>query len=757
MSAVITAPDHITGKDLVARLEEPLRRVYTEDLDRPIEADRISKILQSKRNYLYWQGKQYLKPKFSADDMVVDWVSVLDDPALRKKVKFASVYNIIYADGIKFIAVVGQRRPNQKCVPDDANNDYFQNLTRDADAAMRYLHRKWKLRRRMKEIAFHLWTTGPVFGYTHYVTDGMKYGHIEVPNIEIVHETVNPGGFRCVACGAKATAEVCPSCGTPMTPETYESADVQPMPIEHEPFRYENGCVELDLLSRFYVATPPLAKDLSPEECPWLSYKDMISKGKARMLAPHVDFAEMVEGEDNADREAADAIEETGSESGAVTDVREQEQYTREHRWIYPEVYESLSMSMRKRLKREFPNGLHSYFIGGKLIEVSDEKLSDYWAVCKTGTGEYVNSPALCTGMIPIQDDINDYMNLGKETVVRGIPKTLIDSQLLNPDIGEDATVAEFIPVNVGGTMDIGKMFGQLPMSRFSDQMIPLMATSREFSREVGGVRPEISGGGDTTNTWREAAQRKNQALMQLQPPFEEMQEFTSEASENGIREWARFGVGNVVVPPNKYDGLEDSYRLNVPMLEEEGWHVEAEESVPVSFGEKLDRIQTISQENPQLAATIGITHPINAPEMQQYFGIEGMYAPLYHEREKAMRRIKRLLQEEPIIVGIDPMTGQPMEEPSIQPDPFTDQPHQFYADIFRAWCNSEVGGNTEEQNLAGYRNVWLHGQRQEQMAIMTMMPPEEGAPTEAQGGAPAGPPSSSIPPVTGPDTGAGR
>jgi hypothetical protein len=49
--------------------------------------------------------------------------------------------------------------------------------------------------------------------------------------------------------------------------------------------------------------------------------------------------------------------------------------------------------------------------------------------------------------------------------------------------------------------------------------LVPLLDKLRAYGQDISGIRPEISGGGQPTATYREARQRKDQALQQLAPP----------------------------------------------------------------------------------------------------------------------------------------------------------------------------------------------------------------------------------------------
>ena len=739
-------------KDIRRKLERELHETFRRDIDDPQELDRVAKISRAKRNYLYWQGKQYLKPKLDRTDRTIDWISMLDDKDERKKIKYAAVYNIIQSDGLKFISVVGQRKPNQKAVADNPDDEDMSDLARDADAAARHLHLKWKINKVVGRMAFTLWAVGPAFLHTRYVTDAQRHGYIEIPDMSVEHQEVSPGGYRCDSCGKKTMEPFCPQCGDTIQDTSYESAEIAAVPKDNGIKRYENGSVELEIYNMFHINVNSRAKE--QKETDYLTHSEMLQEYQIRAM-----YGDKVAGvlqnysdeESVSEREANRAQQETASDRGG-REFEEEELYVHERRWVRPAIYHAFGARTRKILRQNFRDGLRTTFVGRRLVEAKAEKMDDYWSSCKTGTGEFLTSPALCDPIIPVQNDINDFMNLGKETIVRAIPKTLVGAELFDRARmqEDDAIVAEMIPVKIGAD-DISKQIGQLPMSRFSDQMMPFYELIRAHSREGDGIQPAIFGGGDPANTWRAESQRKNQALMQLQPPFQNINDSITESTENGVRELARFGTGDITVPPKQNNGLEHSYTLTIHLLSQKGWHIEAAESAPVSYAEKVDRIVAISTENPDLAAGLGFQHPMNADDMQDFFGVDGLYVPGSYERQKVMKRIKELLVEAPAVVGMDPMTGQPMEEPTVFPDPLLDKPLETYIELFRTWCNSPAG--QAQKDMPGFRNVYLHLAKLEEMLQMEMMmaaapPPEEGggeaAPPQGGGEAP-----STIPPVT--------
>lgn len=740
---VDASPDALQGPELIEKIGEPLRQSIYKELELPMEANRQAQIALAKRNYLYTEGKQYLAQTWSSDGRSWEWKPVETDEKGGKKRKFASCYNIIAADGLKFVAVVGQRPPNMKAVPEDPMMPNQVSLANDANTAGLALHKQWNMRRRMKEIAFYLWSTSAVFLHTRYVADAERYGTIQIPNYETRPEVIRPAGMSCSLCGTVAMALDCPNCGAPMNPLSYQDEIVTDTPYENGKETYPRGQVELDVLTTFEVGTNFGAR--TREECDIITYDTMEPEWRLRALYELGDLP--LTGTDSERGSVSDAqfAKESIESPNGVACFDKTNNVLHSRKYIRPTFYHSQNASIRSYLQQHYPKGLRVVIVGNKVVRLEHKRMDDHWSICKTGTGPKISDPPLCNGIIPIQDDINDFVNMGRETILRGIPKTFVDGSLLDPQAikENEAIVGEIIRVKMSAGQSMGAMMGVLPTAKMNGQMMPFGERLREYSREIDGVQPAIYGGGTPSTTFRGENQRKNQALMQLQPPFEEMQEAVKDATENGVKEWARYGVGRIKV--SSRDPMIPTRHLQLENLQEHGWSMEADESAPVSISEKQDRISGISQENPALAASLGFSHPMNTAEMQRMFGVDGLYTPGAMQLKKALATIQILLQEMPI-EDIDPMTGMPMPMPSQMPDPYEFKDAMFMSQVFHAWVLSDCGQEFAQIKPEGFENVKLFGTQLDLMAVPPMPMGEDGAPPPPPEG--ATPPE--VPPVEG-------
>jgi hypothetical protein len=750
----------VTPADFVQVHSQALGKWIIEDLDRPLSAARCAQLLRAKRALFYWEGKQYGHLKWDSHLGAFDWVP-MDFKEETQRV-FANVYNIIYSDGQKFNSLVGQRRLNQKAVPDDAKNYTQLQVASKANTMARHLLRYWKLQRRApNEIAEVVWNTGPVFGFVDHVVDGRKHGFHTEP-VYGLEEVEGPGEMVCAVCGGKSPegSPACENCGSPLDPMSSPTVPGPPIQqtIQMGEMEYAKGMPELQLLSCVQVMVPYDAKWID-DDCEWLDYSFPLTKLKAKLVlqrlnAAKKDMSPLADWDtDENVAEAARMLEEIQNPNDRTID-RTAETVSYGRRWLNPKAYDGMPREIRRAAERLYPDGCLIHRMGGRPVAVDAAKMTEHWSVCKSGTNAYINGPGLAHTIIGQQDSINNFWNMADETVMRGIPKHIVDSQILNPEtVKKSGTVGELLFTRTGG-VDLQKAFVTIPTAVLHNGLMPVAEAMRQYTREADNIQPALFGGGDPAPTWRQDQQQKAGALQGLQLPFEGMQNFVSDMLEDGVRLGARHGIGEVTVPSTGFGEVGES--IDLAELQEEGWHIEAVDTAPQSFTEKVTKLSGLAQEAPQLAASIGLGHPINAAQTKAYFGVDDFYAPGEFMFSMVMDRIQKLLGEPTIPPQMDPMTGQPLVDPmsgmpavetsSVPVDPFLDQDHTTIATIIREWCMSPAGQQAAADPSQYFQNVKLHGQEQDaaaQAAMMAMQPP----PAEGGEAPPAGPPAETAAP----------
>ncbi len=747
MTPIASAPQALDKASLIEMAQGPLTKMFQETLDRQIEVDRFVGVAIALRNELFWRGKQHLSLTLAngADSIVWD-ASSLDTEAESNQQVLRYYFNITRSDGQKFVAVVGTRAPHAKVDPVMPEDTTLARKARRNTSALRYLAKEWESDRVQKDIARILWKTGPAFIWTRYSADGDKYGYSEEPILGTEEITVSPAGYVCPACLSKQPEPMCADCQQPLSPLNFQEAKTATAPKVLETKRYPNGGVIATVHGTLEVVIQRSAKRL--EETDYLRIQRLMSR--ASIFATYseqlgADWLLKDDGDASMAKEAGTSSAEQARKqlespdlvfradpanlSGRVTDD-----------WIKASYYDYIQdVQVREALRSQFPDGLHVTRVGEKIVDLLHGRITDEWSVCKTGTDDLILSDALCNDLIPINEAINNFFNLAIQIVLQSVPKTLVDSTLLKKGADTRAIVNEVIPVKAQVGSDLSKMMAQLPTARFSDQLMPLADTLRAYGREIDGVMESLFGGGPTTQTWREAELRKNQALQQLGTAFEEMVAAWKSAYTNGLRLLSEHGVDEIAVAPEKSAIGAQTEVVDPELIDLEGCEVSVNESIPMSAVEEREAIMFQLQNfPPEVQQVLGLTHPASIPRIHQLLNLSGIYCPGENEKAKVNEIIRRLLAEPPV-QSIDPMTGMPILQPAIMPDPVLDD-HGLMYELARSWCNSEAGLTASKENPEGFAHVRLFAEAQKMALAASQMPvqapggPEQGPPPNGEG-----------------------
>ncbi|MGC4052882.1 MAG: hypothetical protein QM757_26440 [Paludibaculum sp.] len=746
MTPLAEAPAALDKQQLLSMMQASGRKIFTDHLDRTIEVDRFYQVTVALRNELFWRGKQHIALRFNEADGSASWDAAIPDlPGEKKPQVLAYHFNITRSDGQKFGSVVGNRAPHANVDPKVAEDTSMTPRVRQANAGIRYLNQVWGADALQKDASRILWKTGPAFFHSRWVADSDLYGKTAEPVMGTEEVQVTPDTYRCPQCLEESAEPQCPNCGISLGPETMTPGQTAPVPTVVDTKEYPNGQVKLDIYSILNVVISRSAKEL--KDTPYLRleldgdrpktfdlYREQLGERWLTSDTGHVDTTsgEAAAAQARQQLTTTDAVLRTDPSTLICRLV---------HDWLRPSLYHLFDGdALKQALFQQFPDGIHTVRVDDRFVDLLPCRIEDEWSVAKTGTDERILSDALCHDLVPMNQILNDFFNLALQTVLQGIPKTLVDSSLLTRDAAKRPIIGEVIPTKTAAGQDMNKMMATLPTARFSDQLMPLADSIRSMSREIDGVMEAIFGGGPTTNTWRESEQRKNQALAQLNGAFIELCKAWKQAYENGLRLLGKYGVDIVAVPNEELSMEVESDLLDMQGLDMDGLTVNVNEAIPMTMPEEREQlIYSLTNLAPEVVSALGLLHPASIPRVHQLLNLRGIYCPGEKERRRAMEIIRRLLKEQPL-ASFDPMTGAQMQVSSVQPDPVLDN-HGLMFELIRAWCIDTVGMRMEQENPIGFANVRLYAQAQQQAQQQQQM-----AAQMAAGPAPAGPTQESEP-----------
>lgn len=709
MTPLADAPATLTKDELIKRLQEPLKAIASETLSSD-DPERLAGINRARRNMLFWQGDQFVFPQWQDDGASADWAiyagfSADGGNADGGNPSMAIPINMIRADGAKYAAVVSQRPPAIKAVPDDLADSNSVIASQQQEAVVRECFEREQVRDKQRQMARDQWLTGPTYVLTEYVTDGSKYGYSSEPTIE--------------------TKEVRHRSGMTLT-----------IPVPGKTKRFANGAVEIRLYNMLSVRHPHEAKSI--DECHVLEFAEMHHKSVLLDI-----YGDKVREKDQANSSVSGsaATQQALQALADVESIRHTGRVQRKDYWLYVRRWYQARMysliedkELRAAMQEQYPDGLHAAWVQGRLVDISNERASDKWSVCKSGLDDRILGDALAQDSMQFQRCLNDLVNLAVETVLRAIPRTVIDQSLIDREAMRDnaALPAEMIFTKNTPGRALSDLMGKLPTAEVSSQLAPLAQAIRQFTIDNNGMRPELYGGGQATQTFREALQRKNQALQQIEPFYAQTLLCWCSVASNLVKETAKYASG--IIKPKSSGSIFDTEAAIVDLsnLPTTGVHMEAAEGFPMSYAEMVGVLQDLlGQTNPEVIQALGLTDPVNIPIVRELLlSIPGFKSPMEDGVKKAEWVIRQLLQEQPV-EQVDPITGFPTGEmqPSLPPDDWDD--HQFMADMLTKWMNSKRGINERMANPSGFDNVEARWRAEKLLAMPAQVPVEGGAPQD--------------------------
>ena len=724
------APPVPDTEQLIAMLGKPLKDQALQEVLDDTDTDKVAQYANARRNYLMYRGQQFLAPAWANGTADFQSVGGYGSGSVQGAgqggdgAAYCYTNNIFRGNGRKFIAVIGQRAPNVTALADDPTSDKGDRAARNANKLNSILDSWWNSDERMMEVALEIFTTGPAYLYTPWNADGDLYGWREEPVYNSSPEQFGEEQHSCIQCGntePPAQDGNCPKCSVPRGPEDTvppESIDLPAQPQVEGTKKYANGRVECHVFGVLYVTTPFYTKDL--KRCPWLSLEMEEHKGillrrfsQLRKKMGELDgTAGIGSGAGAYGKQSRDIVMSPTASPKQMSNSR----WTFTRIWLNVWMYEQIKDDdIRAKLYENFPDGLKITMVSGEIVDLENEKLESVWAVIKPEAGEGINIDPIGQDLVSSQIMTNQSLNIGMETLERGIQMILADPRVWNFEQMRKRTSkpAEFIPALPAIGDNLQDSFFATPPAQMSSQQVPFIEMQRSQASENIGITPTIFGGGDSS-TAREAEIKKNAAMMQLGISWTYIRKGFECAKTNGTKQLAKYGPAVV---------QEGKLIVEMADLLEAQWRYEADEAIPQSWGQQRDLLLFMMEKPPQVLQDWGYNHPDNIGKAKSLLGMSGWYTPNVEDIEKFKDVIAELLQAAPVQNPPAQPGGQPDIQPSIPADEYEDN-HVLASSFVQAWAQSEQGRTARKENPNGYSNVIAWGKAHAVMANPPAPPP---------------------------------
>lgn len=727
---------------MVKELSEEMKRDLLQVATHFDREDRYSR----ERQIRLWKKLEYMWDGFQRlwwSEIAHDW-RTFDSTANSEiaQTNDAGYYdkpiNVYRAYLESIIAALSVSIPPIRCIPDDADNpdDIATAKAGNAIAELIYKHIDAPM-----VFTHALWiycTQGMIAAHT-YTVDDESLGTYEMPEYEDVEEETDIE--KCPKCGAvfnedpaselKETqeedeyfpeehdaelhsemekGELCPTCLELVIPQSEKGklTVTRMVGVTHKPKSRQ----VIDVWGGLYVKIPNYAKKQA--DIPYLS------------LNYETHYTNVIE----RYPKLADKIGNTGGGQvkGSTYDPYERwgrlnTQYLGEYPintptirewWLRPSAFNVLDEESAKGLKERFPDGCKVVFVNMEFAEAKNANLDDEWTLTHNPLSQYLHFNPLGTLLTSVQEITNDIISLTLQTIEHGIPQTFADPQVLNfaQYAQTEATPGGIFPAKPKAGQRIGDAFYEVKTATLSGEVLPFGNKMQELGQFVSGALPSLWGGAQDSSS-RTAAQysmSRSQSMQRLQTPWKMLvawwrQIFGKvipayikciEDDEKFVREMDKNNFINVCIRKAELQGKIGSVEL------------EAADQLPTSWAQKKDVIMNLVQFAAQIPQVMEVLFsPDNAQFVAEAIGLNDFHITGENDRAKQLSEIQELLKSAPV-PSVDPMTGMPIEEPSVVVDPLVDN-HAIEAEICRGWAVSEQGRMAKLENPNGYKNVLLH------------------------------------------------
>lgn len=686
MQIIGPAEGVLSNADIIERYNSAITCIVKAASDQQFDSERIYLLNCAKQNLMKIRGQQFGVPgdvgtEYGSITDYVPFSGMNDGQENGASIRLCPPVNFIGGDCWKYTAVLGQSAPRVKGVADDVQDGESAEAGRNADVNIRDLWEKHKLDRMWRRVAFHQYATGPAFLRGSWNTDRKRYGQSIEPKIEI-----QPG------------------------------PDGMPMPVEVGKQAYANGDAEPRVYSILEVSVPWHARTIA--ECGFIKCEVMRSKwellakyagedGKPSKLDQYRD-GEVPDNDMSASSTTAADVRQSSFTPSGLAQSKKPNDWRESEFWAQPYLYQAIpEPDIRKIFEDHFPDGLYVARVGSLTMKIDNATGTDEWAVCKVGHTERINDRPICADTVPLQGAVNDLFGMAIETVLRAITQTIMDSQLIDREAysTKEAIPAEVILTALPVDGDLAKRIYQIPPARLGDQVLPLLNLIRTFWQDINGIRPELTGGGEPTQTYREARQRKEQALLQLAPQSDEMRYAAEDIATILVKLRAKYGAGTVKAQRKGAYGTETDV-VDMAALKDSGWHAESDDSFPMTVADTRDSLVTALKEfPPEVQQALSLLDPMNIEAIFELMELPGFESAVRDQVDKTISGdVPQLLETQPIegAPGPDGMPGP--KQPSLPPDPYDN--HVIVAGLLAKWLVSRTGQKAKAANPAGFANV---------------------------------------------------
>lgn len=710
------------------------------ELQRNDEIPRRYEVKDILKRRLFFRGAQYW---FWNDDFNM-WLPPSQAPlGLNDNAEapaFQHVTNIFQAYCASLCSVISQNNTQSRFWPEDANDEQQIRTAKNASKCTDYVHRKNDWQNLIDEATYYMCTDGFLGSCTRYISDAERFGSDTQHVMGAKEVPVGEPQVACANCNYQAqgtTAEQpsCPQCGEPLTDIPQETMQV---PYIAASIEIPKGQEVVDIIPALQLRRTMMADKQKD-----FLYMDWVNDiDKADPMSTYPDKAAKINSSagGDADNGTANTYERIARRvlylgSGRYTGVALTDMGTLHRAWIRPKAFFRIeghsdteqAPCMRCQLLQAYSKGVYVVFFNDVFCEAKSESMDERWETMHTMPGEGQIRETLVSAIVPIQEQLNDAINLLFEICMYGVPEGFADSNLLDYEARNEtgAQAGNITPVTLAPNQNIEQKL------KFTPAVEPSVAMMKYIEMLFSSIPQFLTGafpalfGGDTgaNDTASGIAIQRNQALGRIGRAWRRLQVFLANTDAKIVKCFAANRTEDVNMPKK---GASGDYENDTIALEDMQGNVTAYPEIdgqyPVLEADVRSLLLNLWNGNNPLFVSVA-SDPDNMENIFRYMGTKGIQVPGEQQRKKTYKDIEQLAQSAPVPepqgqVGQD---GQPIMLPSIQPDPNVDDLN-IAGQTAKKWLISDAGLAVRDSNPPGYANVLAYSKACTQLAKMEML-----------------------------------
>jgi hypothetical protein len=631
------------------------------------------------------------------------------------------------------IAALSVSVPPVTCTPDDAENAFDIETAKAGDKIAELIYKHNDAVLLWLHALFIHCTEGLVAAY-HYTDTDKKYGEAEVDEYGDVEssyeETVCPNCFNPLQefVGEQA---FCVECEQFVEPKVEITNTTEFQIVGKTKQAKSKQCIEV--YGGLFVKTPVYA--MRQSDCPYLIFA--YETHYANTIERYPSLAGKFTGDTKVGPTTGgmfDSYERWGRLSTQYLGEYPINNVTCRNVWLRPAAFNVLNPEDATKLKDKYPLGAKVVFVDELFAEACECELDKNWTLTHNPLSDYLQHDPLGNTLVSIQEITNNMISLILQTIEHGIPQTFADPSVLNFNQYNqtEATPGMIFPAKAPIGKSINDGFYEVKTALLSGEVEPFMQRIQEAGQFVSGALPSLFGGAapNSSKTAAQYAMSRAQALQRLQTPWKVLTFWWKDIFGKTIQAY----IENVIederfTKPDAQGGYVNVFIRKAELQGKIGnIELEASEQLPITWAQTKEALMSFLTTMPD--AITYLSSPENLPILKKALGVPDFVMPGTDDRDKQYEEIQVLIVSEPMM-DMDPLTGMPIEQPSVPIEPDVDN-HMIEAETCRHWLVSSTGREAKVMNPMGYKNVLLHMKAHQMAAQMAQM--QQMAQQEPQG-----------------------